>query len=286
MFLYFCFLFLVIIVPAKFQTICHQLIQHTATLFQLPLHSLVSRLQESSTGSSTTNTNCLPLHISLSKVTTLRYHQISSFIQLLTINLQKDKLVKFPLRLSQPCVLINETRSRSFIGLAEEHSLHHSMLPSTLYSTNFTFVSFTKLISCIDNTLQEYGKPIYYQPAVIHVTTATTEGDISTTAEKHTLPVVYAPTPMNSSPSASSRAVENYFLQFTKLDRLEREKLEKEDKELEESIRNYTPYMIYPSSSSLPDTDTTFRPTIDMFVYEICCKIGNKIYKFPIQTNI
>lgn len=91
-------------------------------------------------------------HLSLSKVFTLQYHWIESFNQSLKSKL-KQKVTKFPLGLSSKLkIFVNEDSTRTFVTVEinENQALKQAL-------------------SCVDETLVEFGQEIFYKPAEFHI---------------------------------------------------------------------------------------------------------------------
>jgi hypothetical protein len=106
----------------------------------------------------------VPLHISLSRVFTLRQNQISPFIKQITSALQNvanQKRLNLQL-VSCPILFLNEVRTRGYFGL-------------TLDSSSIELVD--ALVALVDVTMNAYGKPIHYKPSYHHVSFAVIEGN-------------------------------------------------------------------------------------------------------------
>lgn len=98
-------------------------------------------------------------HLSVSKVFTLQYHWIPSFVQGLQKRLHKS-IDKFHLSLgSKLQTFVNEDQSRTFIAL---------QIPSS--------ENLLKIVQICDETLLEFNKDPFYQPPEFHISLAWTLG--------------------------------------------------------------------------------------------------------------
>jgi len=99
-------------------------------------------------------------HLSVSRVFTLQFHWISSFMQELQTKLKND-VKPFTLSLAPKIdLLINEESTRTFITVAiPEHK------------------SLIDVVTCCDKTLLEFDKEVFYKPATFHVSLAWVLGD-------------------------------------------------------------------------------------------------------------
>jgi hypothetical protein len=127
--------------------------QSLAPLFTNNVHKLLQPIRRD-----------VPLHISLSRVFTLRQNQISPFIKQITSalrNVANQKRLNLQL-VSCPILFLNEVRTRGYFGL-------------TLDSSSIELVD--ALVALVDVTMNAYGKPIYYKPSYHHVSFAVIEGN-------------------------------------------------------------------------------------------------------------
>jgi hypothetical protein len=127
--------------------------QSLAPLFTNNVHKLLQPIRRD-----------VPLHISLSRVFTLRQNQISPFIKQITSALQNvanQKRLNLQL-VSCPILFLNEVRTRGYFGL-------------TLDSSSIELVD--ALVALVDVTMNAYGKPIHYKPSYHHVSFAVIEGN-------------------------------------------------------------------------------------------------------------
>jgi len=99
-------------------------------------------------------------HLSVSRVFTLQFHWISSFVQELQTKL-KNNVKPFNLSLAPKIdLLINEESTRTFITVAiPEHK------------------SLIDVVKCCDKTLLEFDKEVFYKPATFHISLAWVLGD-------------------------------------------------------------------------------------------------------------
>lgn len=105
----------------------------------------------------------VPLHLSLSRVFTLRQNQIAPFIKHVTSFLRDIKVRSLDLQLvSCPTLFVNEVKTRGYFGLS-------------LDSSSIAFVD--TLVSSVDLAMTAFGKPVYYKPSHHHVSFAVIEGD-------------------------------------------------------------------------------------------------------------
>lgn len=103
----------------------------------------------------------LPPHISLSRSFSVRHHQIGALSQ--RLQTAASTTPAFEVGIGDPCFLVNEARSRSFLALRVIMGLD----------------SVHSLLSAVDAALAEFGKPKYYVPPLPHVSIATVDGDAS-----------------------------------------------------------------------------------------------------------
>ena len=101
-------------------------------------------------------------HASLSKEFTLPKHQINLFVQCMKKNIE-NSFHKFTISLTDECVIhTNPESTRSFIGLVV-----HGGTKNT-----------TSIIESINNVLDQFSLPTYYENPSIHVSIASAVGNI------------------------------------------------------------------------------------------------------------
>ncbi|TMW68822.1 hypothetical protein Poli38472_006290 [Pythium oligandrum] len=99
------------------------------------------------------------LHMSLSRPFVLTYEQIEPFVEALRAALKWRR--RFALTVEEPTVLVNDERTRSFLALQLDAGKQE----------------FVKTVRCVDQCMQDFQLPTYYEDPIPHVSIASALGD-------------------------------------------------------------------------------------------------------------
>mmetsp|Transcript_20092 Transcript_20092/g.28879 ORF Transcript_20092/g.28879 Transcript_20092/m.28879 type:complete len:257 (-) Transcript_20092:106-876(-) len=98
-------------------------------------------------------------HVSLSKPFVLRHHQIESFLQLLHRAISATKKTSVDTFIfSEYCILTNDTRTRTFLCIPIDDPSH----------------VLSGLIKAVDEVLESFRQPSYYENPVLHISIGST----------------------------------------------------------------------------------------------------------------
>ena len=232
----------------------------------------------------------VPLHLSLSRVFTLRKYQIAPFIKEVTSALKDAKRLYASTEIqleTRPRLYLNEVKTRGYFGLP-------------LKATSTSIID--TLVDSVDSTMIVFGKPTYYKPADHHVSFAVVEGNddvLSTVAETNGIET--AVHVFETSQSGVSRiefqrdigkeAVERHLLtsslslsSLSSLTNTKRRKVDVDFKDTYESNKSHIQITSSPLLSST-ELETLCQDTslvISWKVFDVLLKIGNKTHNLPI----
>ncbi|KAG7397363.1 poly(U)-specific 3'-to-5' RNA exonuclease [Phytophthora boehmeriae] len=99
------------------------------------------------------------LHLSLSRPFVLRYDQIDAFVDALRAVLKWRH--RFSITLQQVLVLLNDEKTRSFLALRVGEGEQH----------------INRLLRCVDQCLEQFKQPTYYENPIPHVSIASSMGE-------------------------------------------------------------------------------------------------------------
>jgi hypothetical protein len=230
----------------------------------------------------------VPLHLSLSRVFTLRKNQIAPFIKEITSALKDAKRLYASTEIqleTRPRLYLNEVKTRGYFGLP-------------LKATSTSIID--TLVDSVDSTMIVFGKPTYYKPADHHVSFAVVEGNddvLSTVAETNGIET--AVHVFETSQSGVSRiefqrdigkeAVERHLLTSSSSlssssANRKRRKVDVDFKDTYESNKSHIQITSSPLLSSI-ELETLCQDTslvISWKVFDVLLKIGNKTHNLPI----
>jgi hypothetical protein len=230
----------------------------------------------------------VPLHLSLSRVFTLRKNQIAPFIKEVTSALKDAKRLYASTEIqleTRPRLYLNEVKTRGYFGLP-------------LKATSTSIID--TLVDSVDSTMIVFGKPTYYKPADHHVSFAVVEGNddvLSTVAETNGIET--AVHVFETSQSGVSRiefqrdigkeAVERHLLTSSSslsssTASTKRRKVDVDFKDTYESNKSHIQITSSPLLSSI-ELETLCQDTslvISWKVFDVLLKIGNKTHNIPI----
>jgi len=104
-----------------------------------------------------------PLHISLSRPFYLQQQSISSFVEHMRTTLAPYSPMPITLDATNPEVLANDEKTRSFLTIPAVQKTHGSSL--------------IRMIRSLDAVMERYGQAPYYEEAKIHTSVASISGD-------------------------------------------------------------------------------------------------------------